>query len=221
MNNKHPSPLSLLLRAVFYILLAALSLGMLNVFKPYTYLDNNSSQIICDKSGAPFDIGPNFIYTLEDKLDSFNDQKAQKLCEYGIIRDYGSSYKTPDKPNYQLKPKMVKESSWGDAILMAAAIFIFGAILIEMLLSRKGFNLKKHYMVVYFILLTIASFALYVFVTKPIAVKVFCQRQIAQKVVNFRNSAYKNGVYPIPEEDKHIGSLLGPLYEKCLMKEGI
>lgn len=190
------------------ILVVSLALGSLIIFRPYSFVDNDKAKVICVESGASFDIGPNFIYTLEDKLDSFNDQKARKLCQYNIIRDYGNTYQTPDKVNYQFKPVYTKDSSWGDAILIALTILSLGILLVK--LSKYTLNLRN---TIFILILGIVLF--FLFIKKPANI-IFCQRQIAQKVVNFKNSAFKGGVIPIPEDDQHIKSIIKPLYEKCL-----
>lgn len=113
-----------------YLILISLSLGAFYIFKPYSFIDNEHSKIIC-KNGAHYDIGPNYIFTLGNKLDAFNDRAARELCAYSVIRDYGNYYKTPPDVNYQFLPVYIKESSWGDAILVTLAAFLSGAAVID------------------------------------------------------------------------------------------
>ncbi|MBI4009304.1 hypothetical protein HY357_03655 [Candidatus Roizmanbacteria bacterium] len=201
------------------ILLISISFGAMSIFLPFTFVDNDQSKLICDKNAASFDIGPNYIYTLEDRLDAFNDEKARKLCEYSIIRDYGNFYQTPQNINYQFKPVYAKDSSWGDALLIGLATFFFGVLIIEGLqkIFVKQIHLTGQYRlgIVYGFILLGGAIVFLIFLRKP-AKSLFCQRQIARKVVNFRNSAFQGGVIPIPEEDKHINSLTKTLYETCL-----
>ena len=118
-------------RLVFYILLFTLSLAVGHIFKPYPYIDNEKSQIVCLKNNQSFEAGWNFIYTFEDTLDNFNDKKARKLCEYNIIKDYADTVQVPKEVNYRFEPKYIQESSWVDAIFMASATLILGIIFIE------------------------------------------------------------------------------------------
>lgn len=194
-----------------YFLLICLSFGMIIIFKPFTFVDNDKSKIVCDKNGSSFDAGPNFIYTFEEKLDSFNDEKARKLCEFNTIRDYINFYKTPPL-NYQFKPHYKTNSSWGDASLMTLASFALGLLAIE--IAKKKSVLPFLFLVVFIYL----SYSLYI---QKNAFKIYCQRQIAEKVVNFRNSAYKGGVIYVPEEDAHITSLVTSVTKQCLQNEGL
>lgn len=199
---------------IVYLIVLTISLGVFVVFKPFTYIDNDKSRVVCNKNNASFEIGPNYIYTFGNKLDQFNDEKARKLCEYSIIRDYGNTYKTPAEINYSFIPSYVKNSSWGDALLVSFAGFLIGSFIIETL---NLFLNKKHVInITYIVVSFLPALIFFFFFLKNIAVKINCKRQIAQKVVNFRNSAFKSGVIPIPEEDKHINLIIKPLYEKCL-----
>lgn len=147
----------LLIYIFFYLLALSMSLGVLRFFMPYFYVENNTSRIIC-ANGSGFDSGPNLIFALSGRLDSFNDAKARKLCEYNIIRDYINSYKSPDKINYQFKPDFVQESSLINAFLAASLFFVCTAVMIEMikkifLRSSLPLNLGKRIteLLVYFI----------------------------------------------------------------------
>lgn len=204
------SPEKIIVVTAFSIMIA-LSLTLLMAFRPYSFVDNDKSKLICDKNGASFDMGPNYIYTLDNKLDSFNDEKARKLCEFNIIRDYGNFYKNPTAVNYQLKPTYAKDSSWGDAILMASVILLFGVLIVETI--KKDFRLPQTSII--FVSVFAGALLFFLFFHRA-ATKIFCQRQIARKVVNFRNSAFKSGVIAIPGEDSHINSSIKILYEKCL-----
>ena len=115
----------------FYLVLIELSLGVFFIFKPFTYVDNVSSYIVCNKSKLNFEIGPNFIYTFNGILDEFNDQKAKKLCEYGLIKDYADTLKTPAIQNYAFYPLYTVDSSWIDALVISFITFLAGVIMIE------------------------------------------------------------------------------------------
>ncbi|OGK22180.1 hypothetical protein A2866_03415 [Candidatus Roizmanbacteria bacterium RIFCSPHIGHO2_01_FULL_39_8] len=206
---------------VLYIIIVAISMGAFFIFQPFSFVDNGKSKIACD-NGSSFEIGPNFIYTFTDKIDSFNDAKARKICAYNIIRDYGNAYKTPQSSNYGFKPVYIKNSSWGDAWLILVATFLLGSIFIQGI-KRVFFESTKdplfteffkwNFFAVVFIFLGIILFL--IVIRKP-ARHIHCQLQIAQKVVNFRNSAFQGGIIPIPEENAHINSSIKTLYETCI-----
>ena len=211
----------------------SLALGSLFIFKPFTYIDNAQSQIICNKDGQTFELGWNFIYTFSDKLDSFNDTKARKLCEYKIIKDYSNTYQTPAIRNYDFRPKYIQESSWPEAIFMFFAMLIFGALIIELtnntLKVRKsssthpeGEKITKISLPSFLLFFTSIFFAslLFFFLFKKPAAMIYCKRQVARKVNNFKRIIFKYGIIPIPEEDEHIKSILPDLYESCLAKQG-
>lgn len=201
-----------------YIILLSLSIGIFYVFKPFTYVDNNKSLITCSKDGRSFEAGWNFVYTFNKSLDSFNDAKARKLCQYNAIKDYADYYKTPATINYQFVPKYIQESSWGDALVMFFAFFILGLIIIETLNNQINhfvkIDIKK-----LLVLSTISILFFFLFIRKPSSI-VYCHRQIAKKVNNFKRDIFKYGIFPILEEDKHISSVLPSLYNNCLKSEG-
>ncbi len=116
---------------ITYAVLISISLGAVLVYKPFTYIDNSKSSIICTKNGSKYEIGPNFIYVLGNKIDKFNDIKARKLCEYGLVKDYSGSLKIPENVNYSLEIVKTKDSSWIDAILSGIVIFFLEIIFFE------------------------------------------------------------------------------------------
>lgn len=117
---------------LIYLILIAVSGGIFYIFRPFTYIDNNKSYLICEK-GNSYIIGPNLVYSFSGKLDNFNDKKARKVCEYGVIRDYGDTFKTPLKINYTFYPITSQESSWLQSCFAFLLSMIFGTILIETL----------------------------------------------------------------------------------------
>lgn len=201
------------MKAAAYILLLCLAFMTFYIFKPYSYVDNATSLIICDKNGQSFESGWNFIYTFENKLDSFNDIKARKLCEYNLIKDYNNSLKTPSVINYRFEPKYIWQSSFADAIFMFAAVFLLGRILIESIFKKAKIN--------WFLIIGGIFIALILFLGlawKPSRI-IFCKRQVARKVNNFKRVIFKYNIYEVPEEDRHISSVIKPLYEKCLKEK--
>ncbi len=110
----------------------SLSFSTVRFFKPYAYVENNTSYLMCD-DGSRFETGPNSIFSLESRLDPVNDKKARKLCQYKIIRDYGDTYKASSQINYRFYPDIKNESSWINAVLAGVTVFILGSVLIEAL----------------------------------------------------------------------------------------
>lgn len=207
---------------LLYPIIISVSLGTLYIFKPYTYIDNAKSLIVCHKNHASFEIGWNFIYTFDDKLDPWNDEKARKICEYNVIKDYINTVQTPKEINYRFEPKYIQESSWLDSILMFFATLVAGIFFLEV--TKKiliGETSDRIWSRAYAFISIILAIVLFLFILKKPAAMIYCKRQVARKVNNFKRVIFKYGVFPIPEEDKHISSLLNPLYEKCLESEKI
>ena len=117
---------------VLYVFFISISIGVFFIFKPFQYIDNQKSYLICTKDQSRFEIGPNLIYAFSRSLDSYNDKKARKLCEYKTIRDYADSQKTPETVNYKFYPVYTNESSWLNAIQAGVYTFIVLAFLIEL-----------------------------------------------------------------------------------------
>ncbi|MBI4009310.1 hypothetical protein HY357_03685 [Candidatus Roizmanbacteria bacterium] len=146
----------LVLYLLAYILLTSLSLAVFRLYKPYLYIENNTSYVICN-DGSRFETGPNSIFSFDKKLDLFNEKKAKKLCQYKIIRDYGDMYKTSNEINYQFHPVEVEESSWITAILAFYIFFVSGAFVIEIikrfLRIDLGFDVGKKIVDLFFCLI--------------------------------------------------------------------
>ncbi|MBI2641193.1 hypothetical protein HYW87_01190 [Candidatus Roizmanbacteria bacterium] len=100
------------------------------LFRPFMYIDNDHSYILCNKDKIRYELGPNVIFAIDKKLDPFNDAKARKLCEHQIIRDYINSYPVPEKINYTFLPQKLQESSWLGALFSAILTFAVGSFLI-------------------------------------------------------------------------------------------
>lgn len=197
---------------ILTIICLTLAISVFFLFKPFTYLDNDTSSITCQNGGI-FIIGPNYIYSFEKNLDQFNDIKARKLCAFGVIRDYINYYKTPEQKNYQLKAAFNQNSSWGDAVIAASAVILFSWFILNLLLGK---NLQNIYSSKLLIISILISSLLFIFFLKNPVKKLYCQRQIAQKVVNFRNSAFKYGVISVPDEDKYIKEVTPKIFQSCL-----
>lgn len=127
--------IDLIINQSIYIILHAILFSIVTcvffIYRPYSYIDNIRSYITCNQTGEKFEIGPNLIYTFTGSLDGFNDKKARKLCQYGLIRDYADNLKTPSVKNYNFYPIYTKESNWIDDAVITSIIFIIGACTIS------------------------------------------------------------------------------------------
>lgn len=112
-----------------YFVLLAFSIGVFSLFQPFNLVDNSKSKLIC-KNNYSYYIGPNLVFSFNARIDSYNDKKARKVCEYGIIRDYNDTFKTPEM-NYTFVPAYTQESSWLNAVFAAFLTIVTGTILIE------------------------------------------------------------------------------------------
>jgi len=116
---------------VYYLFLTSIVISVFLIYRPFVYVDNIHSYVICNNDGGKFEIGPNFIYTFNSYLDRNNDSKARKLCEYRLIRDYTNTINEPEKRNYVFYPVTIQESGWINALLVSITTFIIGTIIIE------------------------------------------------------------------------------------------
>src|SRR3989338_10998377 len=114
---------------LLYLILIFFSLGVFYIFRPFKLIDNSKSYLLC-KNNYRYFIGPNLVYSFDGRIDAYNDKKARKVCEYGIIRDYGDNFKTPSL-NYNFNPVYSQESSWSNAAFAFFLAFSLGAVLIE------------------------------------------------------------------------------------------
>ena len=115
---------------LLYLLLISSSLGVFYIFRPFKFIDNSKSYLLCQNNNKFF-IGPNLVFTFDGLLDSYNDKKARKLCEYSLIRDYADTLKTPPAVNYGFTPVYSQESSWSNTAFAFFLAFSLGAVLIE------------------------------------------------------------------------------------------
>lgn len=206
---------------VAYSVIVALAISAFYIFKPFVYVDNAPSRIICN-NGAEYEAGWNFIYSLDGKLDDFNDAKARKLCMHGAIKDYGNTLSVPLEKNYRFEPQYITESSWADAIIMFLGVIFFGIVIAEsvsIIFLKKNsevFDQKK--LLVFGVAILIIGFLGFIIFLKVPVEKLHCQRQVARKINNFKRIIFKYGIFPIPEEQKHLDKAAFEIYNKCLTK---
>ena len=207
--------------SVAYFVVFLDSISAFYIFKPFIYIDNAASKIICN-NGAEYETGWNFIYSLDGTFDEFNDIKARKICQHGAIKDYGNTLATPDNKNYRFEPTFIQESGWSDAILMFFAALFFGALLIEVckiiILKSKNITVsfEKNKILVPFIgSILLAPLIFFLFLKNP-ASHIHCKRQVARKINNFKRIIFKYGIFPIPEEQKHLDYTAPMVYKECL-----
>lgn len=191
---------------ISFAILTALSIGIFYIFLPYQIIEHKRSQIICLKNNLIYEIGPNLIFMFDQKPDLGNDKKIRKLCEYSIVQDYHDSLKTPAGKNYRLDLKYETVGSIGDTLLMSLTFFGLGLILIKK--YNKGI-----------IILGAATgfFFFLILVEKP-ARSIYCQRQIASAVGNFKKSASGIGLSIVQLEEPALQSISKEIIKKCIEK---
>lgn len=137
-----------------YIILVLSSFAVFFVFYPFKYIDPNESKIYCN-NGMSHQTNSILVFSVDGTLDSFNDAKARKFCEYGTIMDYYDFYQKPVQINYKFAPIYKTESSVFEALLLSLVFFSFGAIVIETIFRNKikNFSLGKRFLnVIYFLI---------------------------------------------------------------------
>lgn len=214
----------LLIYYILYILLSAVAIASLMIFRPFPYVDNNQSYIQCFTDGIGYETSPNLIFALDTKLDSFNDSKARKLCAYHIISDYINMYQTPKEQNYMFLPAKLQDSSWLNAVFVGFVVFALGFLCIERIWKWNLFliflhDMKKLSYLIFPIVIMAFGFLLYFLLMRHPAAKLYCQRQVDYKLHNFRQSVRRNGAPENIEENTAVKKFLKSLYDDCLKHE--
>jgi len=189
-----------------YSIVVSFSFVIFFFFRPFVYLDNEKSLIICKKNNLAYYIGPNYIYGLGKELNDYNSKKAEKLCQYNVIRDYKNTYKDIKMGNYSQNFFYIKNSSWLNAIVMALGFFLIGVFLINSGIKTTQFL---------FIGIVAGSIFFLLFLYEPTKTN-FCKKKVVIEVVNFRNSVYKSGVVSMSDEEAYIKTQVPKLIKQCL-----
>ncbi|OGK19851.1 hypothetical protein A3C23_04060 [Candidatus Roizmanbacteria bacterium RIFCSPHIGHO2_02_FULL_37_13b] len=194
-----------------YLLLISVSAGVFFVFKPFKYINHIESSIYCF-DGKRYGANTIFMFSLDGKLDLFNDKKARKQCAYSIIFDYYDMYKTPNNINYRYVPVFSQESSLMEAFLAAFTFFLSGAMIIE-----KIYKLKNKIFAPFLILFSIiASCFIFVFFVKPVVVKLHCQKKIEFLDNDIRRAMIANAFKSNFDDDDYVAKSLKRIYDKCI-----
>lgn len=199
--------ISNLIYFLIFFILFSLSFTVFYLFRPYSYIDQSKSKIVCNNNKTIYDVGPTFFFAFERKLDPKTDKNVRKLCEYSIINDYQDTYKSPRKINYRLIPVYNQEGSWTDAFLISLVIFAPALLL----------RAQKAIITSAFFLAIVGFFLLLKIPTK----KLYCERQMASRINNFKKSAYGFGLTRIQQEEPYMRTILYQVFQKCLENEGV
>lgn len=135
-------PIFFALYLIAYVILASFSLAVFTIFRPFKYVDNVGSYLLCLNESKYYS-GPNLVFSFDGKLDSYNDKKARKVCQYGIIRDYKDEFKASDQINYDYHPVYMQESSISDAVLALLLTLLTGSIIIEAVMKLISYFIYK------------------------------------------------------------------------------
>lgn len=198
-----------------YIILVSFALAIFWILRPVTYFDNFKSQIVCS-SGTLFSIGPNSIFSLNGKFDQFNDKKARKICQYGIIYDYKEDFKTPEKLNYTIKSVIREDSDFVQAGLVSGLFFLAGAYLIKFVTKNDKFMSGYTRIAVF-----IFSFSIFLIILRKPASLIYCKRAKAIILSELEKSARKGGRELNQIEVEHLKIPIDAEYKNCLKKERI
>lgn len=202
-----------------YAIVFSIAIAVFYLYRPYSFIDHRKTKIICNKNNVSYDIGPNLIFAFDQKLDPLTDKNVRKLCEYAIINDDQDTYKTPSKINYRLELEHQKEGSWGDALLLSLAVFFLGLFIVNALTSfwqpaeSGGASRIRS-----FVIVSIISLIIFQILLKTPVKKIFCERQMASLINNFKKSAYGYGLQRIQQEEPRMRSVLKNIYQNCLQK---
>ncbi|OGK22183.1 hypothetical protein A2866_03430 [Candidatus Roizmanbacteria bacterium RIFCSPHIGHO2_01_FULL_39_8] len=133
------------LYVLLYGLVFSFTVSAFMLFRPFTYVENDHTYILCHTNQVRYETSPNLIYAIETKLDSFNDAKARKLCTYHIISDYINMYKVPKEVNYTFLPDKRTESGWLNALFGGFLVFLFGSAAIEAFYSQARLKIPYRF----------------------------------------------------------------------------
>lgn len=125
---------------VFHTVVVAIAFTASSIYRPFTFVDNDHSYVLCHQSNTKYETSPNLIFAVDEKLDPFNDKKARKLCQYQIIKDYGDTYATPGQINYTFLPALRQESSWLQAAFAFFIVYVFGSVVISLIFKPMTKN---------------------------------------------------------------------------------
>ena len=199
---------------ISYSLIIFLSISVFMLFRPFPYVDNDRSYILCYTNRVRYEITPNLIFAVDSQLDNFNDSKARKLCAYQIISDYNNVYPTPKEKNYTFLFAKTTQSSWPNALFAAFLVYLSGLVLVRSLGILRHPPNKK-----YFLISLIFGFIIYFFFIKDPANKLFCKRQADFKLYNFLKAVKKNSAPEKIELNEEVKKFVSNLYNDCIKHE--
>lgn len=113
-----------------YSVLITFSLAIFYIFFPFKYVDPINSAIYCPNN-IRVALNSVVIFSVDGKIDSFNDLKARKQCAFNTIQDYHSFYPDPGKVDYRIEYSYSQESSILEALLTSIIFFTLGVLFIE------------------------------------------------------------------------------------------
>ena len=187
------------------VLTTSVSLILFWLFQPIPYVDNFNSYLICNNSNQ-YQAGSNFVFSVNGKLDKFNDIKARKLCDHGIILDYANAYSINPNKNYLYKPAKRVDSNWLQAILLATIpVFLVLSI-------AKDFKYKVALLALSFTI----SLIFFFFFLKSSTDDLFCQRNAALQSEDFKKSVNKAGRLLHELDEKYMLKVKEQIYKNCL-----
>jgi len=210
------SKLKIVFLVLEYVIVCILAVSFFYISRPYTIIDHNKSNIICTNSNKTYELGPNFFYLFGNTFDPLIDSNIRKLCEYEIINDYQNTFKTPDNVNYKISPVYIQEMQWGDTFLVAIVFIMLGIGMAELIQKQimDPVSKKKRYFFAAFVVSLVIVFLF----LKPHIDNLYCERQVASSIANFKKSAYGFGLSRFEKDEAEIKKALNIARVQCLEK---
>ncbi|OGK16198.1 hypothetical protein A2774_04965 [Candidatus Roizmanbacteria bacterium RIFCSPHIGHO2_01_FULL_39_12c] len=191
---------------IFLTLTFAITLFIFFSFRPVKIIDHQKSEVICHKNNIAYNLGPNLIIALNDKLDPVTDSKIKKLCEYSIINDTNNIYQIPDSPNYSVSAVYKQAGSWTDAILLGITVFILLYVI---------FNGAVQFKFTTYLFAFPLSLLIFIIFLLNVAKQIYCQRLTGSTLNNFRISAYGFGSQRLQQEEILLKEALIDNLKQC------
>lgn len=198
---------------LIYILIISLSIGAFWLFRPFQYIDNYESRVICN-NGVIYQTGPSVIFSTDGTIDTWNEKKTEKLCAYGMVLDYYDMYKAPGNVNYRFSPAYQTDSSWQQALFAFLVLSGLGILTIESV--QKLFRL--HYKVnwPFGVAILLGGCVLFFFLFKKPFNYLYCQRKVTLVTWDFRRSANRSGKTMPKEEEDYVKSIRQKVFNDCM-----
>ncbi len=198
---------------LIYVFIISMSMGAFWSFRPFQYIDNYESRVICNNNQI-YQTGPSVIFSSDGTIDAWNEKKTEKLCAFGMVLDYYDMYKAPGTVNYRFSPAYQTDSSWQQAIFAFFVVGGFGILVAEALLELLKINYKVNWVFIGAVIL--GGILLFFFLFQKPFNYLYCQKKAILVTWDFRRSANRSGKTMPKEEEGYIKTIKQKVFSDCM-----